>query len=335
MVSLVRLTAHDRSRRYSPRVASALVMTRQLGHTDLEIGAIAFGCWRFGGTDVATARARIETALDSGMNLIDTADVYGLDNDCPWGAAEELLGRVFAEAPELRERMVLATKGGIHLGSAHQGVDGLGVPYESSGEWLIRACEASLRRLNTDVIDLYQIHRPDLLAHPGDVAETLVELVESGKVKYVGVSNYSASQLTALLAFLDVPLVSIQPEFSIAQLASIDDGVLDVAMTHQLTPLAWSPLAGGRLIDAAARQGNAEDERFARIHTVMDELAATHGTDRNGIALAFVLAHPAGIIPIIGTGNLDRIRSSAEAVNVKLNKAECYRLIAASGRVLP
>jgi aryl-alcohol dehydrogenase-like predicted oxidoreductase len=310
-------------------------MTRPLGSSNLEIGAVAFGCWRFAGTDVATARARIETALECGMNLIDTADVYGLDNDCPWGAAEELLGRVFAEAPELREQMVLATKGGIHLGTDHQGVDGLGVPYESSGEWITQACEASLRRLNTDVIDLYQIHRPDLLAHPADVAETLVGLVQSGKVKHIGVSNYSASQLTALMSYLDVPLVSVQPEFSIATLDPIDDGVFDVAMTHSLTPLAWSPLAGGRLIDAGSRNGDATDARFARMHTVIDELANAHGTDRNGIALAFVLAHPAGVVPIIGTGNLDRIRASAAATKVKLTKAECYRLIAASGRALP
>jgi aryl-alcohol dehydrogenase-like predicted oxidoreductase len=311
------------------------VITRQLGNTDIEVGAIAFGCWRFGGTDVATARARIETALDVGMNLIDTADVYGLDNDCPWGDAEALLGQVLAEAPELRDRMVLATKGGIHLGTAHQGRDGLGVPYESGGEWITHACEQSLRRLNTDVIDLYQIHRPDLLAHPGEVAATLTALVESGKVRHLGVSNYSATQLSALIAHLEVPLVTVQPEFSIFTLDPIDDGVFDVAMTHGLTPLAWSPLAGGRLVQPSAPNGNESDRRIAEIHIVMDELARTHSTDRNGIALAFVLAHPAGVVPIIGTGNLDRIRASAEAVHVKLTKAECYRLIGSAGRALP
>ncbi len=311
------------------------MITRELGSSGIDVGAIAFGCWRFAGTDVPTARARIETALDCGMTLIDTADVYGLDNDAPWGAAEELLGRVLADAPALRDRMVLATKGGIHLGVEHQGRHGLGVPYESSSEWIGHAVEESLRRLRTDVIDLYQIHRPDLLAHPADVAETLTALVQSGKVKHLGVSNYSASQLQALIAHLEVPLVTVQPEFSIACLDPIDDGVFDFAMTYALTPLAWSPLAGGRLIEAAARGGSADDERFTAIHAVMDELANEHHSSRNGIALAFILAHPAGVIPIIGTGNLDRIRESAKAVDVKLNKAECYRLIAASGRVLP
>ena len=311
------------------------VITRQLGNTDIEVGAIAFGCWRFAGTDVATARARIETALGCGMNLIDTADVYGLDNGAPWGSAEDLLGKVLTEAPELRDRMVLATKGGIHLGPEHAGRVGLGVPYESGGAWITHACEQSMRRLNTDVIDLYQIHRPDLLAHPADVAAMLTSLVDSGKVRHIGVSNYSATQLAALMAHLEIPLVSVQPEFSIAHLDPIDDGVFDLAMTHGLTPLAWSPLAGGRLVEPTSRGGNATDAQLLAIHVVMDELAKTHSTDRNGIALAFVLAHPAGVIPIIGTGKLERITQSAGAADVKLTKAECYQLIAASGRNLP
>jgi aryl-alcohol dehydrogenase-like predicted oxidoreductase len=311
------------------------VITRELGSSGVDVGAIAYGCWRFAGVDVNTARARIEAAVDCGMTLIDTADVYGLDNDCPWGAAEELLGQVFEQAPSLRERIVLATKGGIHLGPTHQGRTGLGVPYESSAEWINQACDESLRRLGVDVIDLYQIHRPDLLAHPAEVAETLTGLVQSGKVKHLGVSNYSASQLQALIAHTEIPLVTIQPEYSIACLDPIDDGVFDFAMTYDLTPLAWSPLAGGRLVDSASRGGADSDPRFAAIHVVIDELAETHATNRNGIALAFVLAHPAGVIPIIGTNTVERIHDSAAAADIRLTKGECYRLIAASGRVLP
>jgi aryl-alcohol dehydrogenase-like predicted oxidoreductase len=311
------------------------VITRELGSSGIDVGAIAYGCWRFAGTDVKTARARIDTAIEAGMTLIDTADVYGLDNNCRWGAAEVLLGEVMAESPGLRDHIVLATKGGIHLGPDHDGRAGLGIPYESSAEWITHACDESLRRLQTDVIDLYQIHRPDLLAHPADVAETLTGLVHAGKVKHLGVSNYSATQLQALMAHLEVPLVSVQPEFSIAHLAAIDDGVFDIAMTHALTPLAWSPLAGGRLVDSSAIEADVDRVRFESIQAVADELASAHNTTRTGVALAFVLAHPAGVIPIIGTGNLERIRESADAVNIKLSKVDCYRLISAAGRALP
>jgi aryl-alcohol dehydrogenase-like predicted oxidoreductase len=297
---------------------------RALGKTGVSVGAIAFGCWRFGGVDVRTARARIETALECGMTLVDTADVYGLDNSCPWGGAESLLGQVFAEAPSLRGQITLATKGGIHLGPEHQGHNGLGIPYESGPGWITHACEESLRRLNVDVIDLYQIHRPDFLEHPSSTAAALSDLVRTGKVKHIGVSNYSATQVAALRAHLEVPLETIQPEFSVSHLDPIDDGVFDQAMELGLTPLAWSPLGGGSVIGAAGALGDA-----------LDGLASAHSTTRTGIALAFVLAHPAGIIPIIGTGQPERIRESADAVNVKLSKGDCYRLIAASGRELP
>jgi predicted oxidoreductase len=297
---------------------------RALGTTGIDVGEIAFGCWRFAGVDIATARVRIETAVECGMTLIDTADVYGLDNNCPWGAAEELLGKVLAVAPSLRKQITLATKGGIHLGTAHQGREELGVPYESNSKWITHACEQSLRRLGVDAIDLYQIHRPDLLEHPASVAQALSELVNTGKVRHVGVSNYSASQVAALRAHLDIPLQTIQPEFSLNQLAPIDDGVLDQAMELGLTPLAWSPLGGGRVLNTTGPLG-----------TALDELASTHSTSRTGIALAFILAHPAGIVPIIGTGKPERIRESAAAANIKLTKAECYKLIAAAGRHLP
>ena len=304
--------------------------TRALGHTDVEVGAIALGCWRFAGVSVKEARERVETALDCGMTLIDTADVYGLDNSAPWGAAEELLGQVFAEAPHLRDRVTLATKGGIHLGPDHQGRDGLGIPYDSSVAWITHACDESLRRLQVDVIDLYQIHRPDLLAHPAEVAEALSTLVEAGRVRHLGVSNYTAAQVSALRAHLELPLVTVQPEFSIAHLQPMDDGVLDQAMEQGLTPLAWSPLGGGALVsDSNGEPGSTP------LDALIDELAAAHSTTRTGIALAFVLAHPAGIIPIIGTGKPERIREAAAATEVNLTKAECYRLISAAGRALP
>ena len=309
-------------------VTSRLVKQRTLGTTGISVGAIAFGCWRFGGADLTTATERIATALDCGMTLVDTADVYGLDNGCPWGAAESLLGEVLAATPSLRARMVLATKGGIQL---ERGA-GRGVPYDASAAHIAAACDASLKRLGTDVIDLYQIHRPDLLAHPAETAGALAELVRSGKVRHVGVSNYTASQVAALRAYLpaDVPLQTVQPEFSVTHLDPIDDGVFDQAMELGLTPLAWSPLGGGSLAS-----DEPADATTVAVRALLDELALDQGVNRSQIALAFVLAHPANVVPIIGTGRPERIRESAKAAEIVLAKDDCYRLIAAAGRNLP
>jgi len=298
--------------------APAGVPTVRLGTSDLEVGAIAYGCWRLAEGDVHAADTNIRTALDCGMTLIDTADVYGLDSGRAFGAAEELLGEVLAASPGLRNRLVLATKGGIVPG----------VPYDSSG--LVRAAEASLRRLHTDVIDLYQVHRPDLLTHPAEVAAALSELVRSGKVRHVGVSNYTPTQVEALGLHLEVRLCTVQPEFSVLALAPLDDGTLDQAMALHVTPLAWSPLGGGRLM--APPDG---DARLAAVQAVLDDLAARHGVDRAAVALAFVRRHPSGPVPIIGTQRPDRIRAAVAATAVPLERADWYRIVAAAGRPLP
>ena len=290
-----------------------------------EIGRIAYGCWRFAGTDVATARGKIETALAAGMNLIDTADIYGYDGSAPapgggFGDAEELLGRVLDATPGLRDRMVLATKGGITPP----------VPYDSSPGYLRDACDASLRRLRTDVIDLYQIHRPDLLAHPAEVGATLDDLVTSGKVRAIGVSNFTAAQTRALQAHLDTPLVSTQPEFSPLALDAITDGTLDHAMETGLVPLAWSPLAGGRLA------GEPSDERARAVAEVCDRSAGEFAVTRSAILLAWAIRHPAGVVPIIGTQQLDRIRECARALDVELTSSQWYEiLVAGRGEPMP
>jgi predicted oxidoreductase len=288
-----------------------------------EIGRIAYGCWRFAGTDVATARAKIETALDVGMTLIDTADIYGYDGSAPapgggFGDAEELLGRVLAETPGLRDRMVLATKGGITPP----------VPYDSSPRFLRDACEGSLRRLGVETSDLYQIHRPDLLAHPAEVAAVLDELVASGKARAIGVSNHTVAQTRALQAHLETPLVSTQPEFSPLMLDPITDGTFDLAMEIGLVPLAWSPLAGGRLV------GDPGDERARAVIEVCDRLAGEHGVNRSAILLAWAMRHPAGVVPIVGTQQIERIRDCARATEVDLTAGQWYEILVA-GRSEP
>jgi len=295
---------------------------RRLGKTDLVVGPLAYGLWRFSDTPVEAARAKLETALEAGMTLLDTADIYGED-----GASEALLGEVFAATPGLRERVVLATKCGIVAGR----------PYDSSAGHVRAACEASLRRLRSDVIDLYQIHRPDWLAHPAEVAGALAELRQAGKVREVGVSNHTVDQFEALQAHLPFAIATHQPEWSAVCLDPLRDGVADQCMRHGVTPLAWSPLAGGELglarEEARGRPGGA---RLAAVIEVLDRLAVREGVSRAAVALAFVGVHPSGAIPIVGSQRPERIRDAATATGVRFSRRDWYDVVeAARGAPLP
>lgn len=291
---------------------SSLVRTnaRTLGSLG-PVGPIGYGQWRFTTDDVATAQGLLEAALDAGMNLIDTADVYGLDwGGNGFGSVEERLGRVLAAAPGLRDRMVLATKGGIVPP----------IPYDSSQ--LRSACDASLRRLGVETIDLYQIHRPDMYAHPAEVAATLTELRSSGKIREVGVSNHTTAQVAALQAHLPFPIVANQPEFSAAHLDPMRDGTFDQCMQHGIVPLAWSPLAGGALATG--------DGVRPELMSTIDAIAERESCDRATIALAFVLAHPSAPVAIVGTQSTERIHGALAALDVHLDRADVYAIVQAS-----
>ncbi|WP_043605863.1 aldo/keto reductase [Novosphingobium sp. Rr 2-17] len=290
-----------------------------LGKSGTYVFPIAWGMWRLaradGKDDIGAVIARIEAALEAGITLFDTADIYGCDAALGFGGAEVLLGKALALRPDLRERMVIATKGGIVLGT----------PYDSSSAYLARALDASLDRLGLPWVELYQIHRRDFLAHPRDVATALAAMVESGKVRSVGVSNYSPAETDALQAFLPFPLVSTQPEFSAARPAPLFDGTLDQAMARDFAVLAWSPLARGRLVDRdhpasalIAKQG----ERF--------------GADAAAAALSWVMAHPSRAIPIVGSQTPERILAARDAYKVEWTATEWYAVLQASlGEPLP
>ena len=283
------------------------------------VGSLSWGCWRLVTDDIPEARRRMETALSLGMNMIDTADVYGLDwGGSAFGLSESIIGRVLAQAPGLRSEIVLATKGGIDLG----------VPYDSSPAYLESAIDASLKRLGVERIDLWYVHRPDMLTHPADVADTLARLVAKGKLATIGVSNHTVAQVDALMAHLPegVPVAANQVEFSAAHLLPLRDGTLDQCMRDQRMAVAWSPLGGGRLLDNGTEAEGSE----AQLIAVLDELAANHGVSRAVILVAFVLAHPCAPVVVIGSQNTDRMADLAGAVDVSLSRAECYRIIEAS-----
>lgn len=292
---------------------------RPLGKSALLVSPIAWGMWRFGHGTLDEGRRLIEAALAAGVTLFDTADIYGFNGTGGFGDAEALLGRIFAEAPALSAHMVLATKGGILPP----------VPYDQSPAYLAQAIDASLRRLGVDQVDLYQIHRPDILAHPQETARALEDMVATGKVRAIGVSNFTPAQTRALAHFLTVPLASHQPEFSPLHLEPIESGLFDLAMELDLGVLAWSPLGGGRL-------GDPQDARGLAVAAALDKVAGRFEVSRAAAAYAWVMAHPARPIPIAGTQNPARIAELGDAYKVAWMRQDWYEVLVASrGERLP
>lgn len=295
--------------------------TRSLGTSGISISSIAWGMWRLAedGRTASDAARLVHAALDAGISFLDTADIYGFDGADGFGDAEALLGEVLAAEPGLRSRMVLATKGGILPP----------LPYDQSASYLREAIDASLTRLKCDYVDLWQIHRPDILAHPQEVARVLDDAIASGKVRSLGVSNFTIHQTSALNHFLGTKLVSTQPEISPLRITCFENGELDQAMMLGLTPLAWSPLGGGRLLSP-------ESDRERAVAAELDRIAGEQGVSRSVAAYGWLMAHPAGIVPIIGSQNAQRIAEGAQALSMRWTREDWYAvLVAARGERLP
>jgi predicted oxidoreductase len=261
--------------------------------------------------------------------LFDTADIY-----CH-GESERILGAALREVSGMRDRVVILTKGGIRpTGDPQPDSPGR---YDFSSSHLVSACERSLERLGIGTIDLYMLHRPDLLADPEEVAQAFAQLKAAGKVRCFGISNFRPSLVTALQATCPMPLVAHQVEISLTKLDAFTDGTLDQCLIERITPMAWSPLAGGLIGDGANRllpsQQNYCPGPFL---PVVDAIAKTRGASRTTIALAWLLKHPAHILPVIGSTKPDRIREAAQAADLELTREEWYRLlIAARGEPMP
>ncbi len=289
---------------------------------DVEIGRLAYGCWRLAEGNQESVLEKIDTALSVSINLIDTAAIYGFGTpnlpDEGFGHAETMLGRALVQKPTLRDEIILVTKGGITIPT----------PYNSSASHLIASCEASLKRLQTEYVDLFLIHRPDFLTSPQEAAQALETLVQSGKARSIGVSNYSVEQTRALQACLSIPLSVIQPEISALETSALYDGTLDHAQASNLLPMAWSPLAGGAL--ATGKPPENARIQFAKLIAELDRQAETNGTTRDIVALAWLLAHPANIIPLLGTQSPARIKSAIKAFDVQMTRRDWYAILEAS-----
>jgi predicted oxidoreductase len=287
--------------------------TRTLGPGGKMVSGLAWGMWRFTGDDVGAAQALVEAAFAAGITLFDTADIYGFDGSGGFGDAEVLLGEVFKAAPHLRGQMALATKGGIMPP----------LPYDQSRDYLTAALDASLSRLGVDHVDLWQVHRPDVLTHPQELARTLEDMVTSGKVGAVGVSNFTHGQIAALIRYLSIPLATTQPEISALAIEPIENGLLDQAMMLGTTVLAWSPLGQGRIAHPTTK-------RELDVAEALEAVATAHGVSRTAAAYSWLMAHPAGIIPIVGSQQPARITEAADAYKVRWSRTDWYKVLTAS-----
>lgn len=219
--------------------------------------------------------------------------------------------------------MQLVTKCGIKLVSARRPEHGI-KHYDTSRAHIIASAENSLRMLNTDRIDLLLIHRPDPLMDAGEIAAAFTALREAGKVLHFGVSNFTPSQFELLASRLDFPLVTNQVELSPMNMEVLHDGTIDQCQRLGVSPMAWSPLAGGRLFqDETAQAG--------RLHkalvTIGEQLG---GATMDQVALAWILRHPARIIPVLGTGKIERVRNAAGAEALELTREQWFSIWSAS-----
>ena len=316
------------------------MQTFRLGNSDLNVSRIGYGCMLIGGswddaplTDSThhTARQSVQTALDTGINFFDHADIY-----CN-GKSETVFGELCKDSPHLRQQIYLQTKCGIRSGR-----------YDFSYEHIIHSVEGSLKRLQTDYIDVLLLHRPDPLVEPEEVARAFDELSQSGKVRWFGVSNHTAAQMELLRKVLNQPIVTNQVEFNLIHTQLLDEGivfnqnnprltrnegVMEYCRLHHITLQVWSPLAGGRLT------GNPHPDdgpHFQNASELVSQLAKEKAVSREAILIAWILHHPARIQPLPGTTNPERILAASEADRVSLTREEWYRLfIAGRGESLP
>ncbi len=287
----------------------------------LEFSRLVYGMWRLGDdadTSPAFVEKKIRLCLDQGITTFDQADIYG------GYAAEAVLGGALKANPSLRDSMEIVTKCDI-VAPAGRYSDARVKYYDTSRAHIEKSVEFSLSEMGIETIDLLLIHRPDPFMDHHETGAALDDLVRSGKVRAVGVSNFRPWDWDLLQSAMSNPLVTNQIEISLGEISPFTNG--DLAFHQRLGTrlMAWSPLGGGSLISAEGTLGN-----------VMDEIAAGYGVDRSAVAIAFLLAHPAQLMPVMGTNNPDRIARISDALKVKLDRETWFRLYeAALGTEVP
>ena len=265
----------------------------------------------------------LQQCVDLGITTIDTAEIYGLYR------VEAAIGAALARDKGLRAKVEIVTKAGIYIPHDMQ-PDRRVSFYNASGARLIESTEQSLRLMGIEYIDLLLVHRPDWLTSVDDTADGLNRLLKDGKIRAAGVSNYTVHQFEALNARVDQPLVTNQVEFNLLHMDPMFDGVTDQCQRHRIPLMAWSPLAGGRLL-------HTDDDAAVRVQQLAAQLSPKYGNATvDQLAYAWLLAHPSRPMPIVGSNKIERVASAARAAEIELEREDWYALwSAAQGRRIP
>ncbi|MEM7105862.1 MAG: aldo/keto reductase [Bacteroidota bacterium] len=298
----------------------------RLSESGPEFSRIVAGVWKWGvwGWDLGTEKILelIEHAVDVGIDTFDHADIYGNFGD------EARFGAALRMAPHLRDQIKLVTKCGIRMMSKNRPENKI-KSYDTSRDYIVKSVENSLRALNTDHLDLLLIHRPDPLMSPYELAKTFDQLKQYGKVLHFGVSNFTRTQFDMLNSCF--PLVTNQVQASPLHLEPFLDGTFDQCLKHDISPMIWSPFASGRLFKDAEPNTPAR-----RVQETGHQLAEKYDVSVDQIYLAWLLMHPANLIPVLGTARPERLKVAANAVNLSLTREEWFEIWQASiGKEVP
>jgi predicted oxidoreductase len=300
-------------------------MIRKKLANQLEVSRIIHGHWRLMDWNLSTKELIkfTQNIINLGITTFDHADIYG-DYEC-----ESAFGRALKEQPELRKQIQIISKCGIKLISGKY-PDRKVKTYDYSYDHIIKSIVNSLQNLQTDHLDLLLLHRPSPFFNPEEVSKAFDDLKSTGKVLHFGVSNFSPMQIEMLKSYLNVDLVTNQIEISPYCIDSFEDGNIDYLLKEKLNPLAWSPLAGGDIL-------HPKDEKGKRIHKELQSIGDELNENRiDTIIYSWLLKHPVGIMPVIGTGKLSHVRNAVDALDLKMTDEQWYRIyIASKGEELP
>lgn len=298
------------------------MQTCRIGSSDLTSSRLVYGCMRIAGEgareDLERGKRALRAAVDAGYTQFDHADIYG------HGRAESLFGEFLRDNPSVRDRIVIASKCGVRRAGDPE--PDAPARYDFSQQHILSSVEGSLSRLRVENLDILMLHRPDFLMRPDDVAESFERLQRDGKVAHFGVSNFSPSQVTLLQSALATPLIVNQIEINLHNVSALTDGTLDQCQELTMTPQAWCPLAvvaypaWGNTLSATAE---------ARIRHEVEQQAKRYGADHAAIALAWLVAHPAGIMPLVGSTTPERIAAATRALTIDYAREDWYRLLEA------